>query len=277
MRPHQMIRTGQSNDWIAPGLALRHYIGVEPIVMLDDEAFLAHLANEARLLAAAFSRGDPAARVPGLDWNLRTVVTHTGAVHRWAADIVERRLATNETGGSAAFWPADADDSRLAVWLNEGAEVLVSTLRSAPACLSCFTFIPGVAPRTFWARRQAHETAIHRVDAEAAIGGPITVVDTAFAQDGLGEIVGAFATEPGFATHRRGRLLLEATDGPAWMVIFGNERNLVTSGDLTGAAADAVVRGTSEELYRWAWNRPVTVATTGDPQVIALWRTVRVE
>ena len=206
----------------------------------------------------------------------RTVVAHTGAVHRWARDIVARRLVTDELGGAAAFWPTDMDDARLDRWLDEGATLLIATLRSAPASLDCFTFIPGVSPRSFWVRRQAHETAIHRADLEAAAGWPVTPVEASFAQDGLGEIVGAFATEPGFAVNRPGRLLLDASDGPAWMVTFGGDRNLVTSGDLSGAQADAVVDGSSDELYRWAWNRPSTATSAGDPAVLAAWRAVRV-
>jgi len=153
--------------------------------MLDDEPLLAHLVDEARLIADAFARCDPAAPVPGLDWDAQTVVMHTGAVHRWAADIVARSLGTNETGGSMAFSPAVADAPRLAVWLDEGVAILISALRNAPASLTCFTFVPGMAPRTFWIRRQAHETAIHRADVEAAAGGPVTSVDASFAQDGL--------------------------------------------------------------------------------------------
>lgn len=245
--------------------------------MLDDGTLLARLIDEAGLLAEAFRCCDPAAPVPGLDWDAQTVVMHTGAVHRWAADIVARNLETNETGGSLAFWPSVVDGQRLAAWLDEGAAILIATLRNAPACLTCFTFVPGVASRTFWIRRQAHETAIHRADVEAAAGGPVTAVDASFAQDGLGEIVGAFATEQCFATDHAGRLLLEASDGPAWLVTFGRERNLVASGHLAGKDADAVVRGTSDQLYRWAWNRPASVAVTGDPEVLASWRDVRVE
>ncbi len=128
----------------------------------------------------------------------------------------------------------------------------------------------------FWVRRQAHETAIHRADLEAAAGGSVTPVEASFAQDGFGEIIGAFATEPAFATTRAGRLLLDASDGPAWMVTFGGDRNLVASGDLAGTEADAVVRGSSDELYRWAWNRPSSATVAGDADVLAAWRAVRV-
>jgi uncharacterized protein (TIGR03083 family) len=245
--------------------------------MLDDATLLGHLVDEARLLGDAFARGDPSAPVPGLDWDARTVFAHTGAVHRWATDIVARTLASNETGGSIAFWPEAMDDRRLAVWFNEGASLLVSTLRDAPATLDCFRFIPAVASRTFWIRRQAHETAIHRGDVQAATGAPVTAVDASFAQDGLGELVGAFATETGFASAHQGQLLLQPSDGPAWLVGFGRERNQVTSGDLGGTPADATVRGTSDQLYRWAWNRPTDAVETGNPQTLASWRAVRVE
>lgn len=243
---------------------------------VDDETFLARLAGEGELLLRAFSRGDPAASVPGLEWDVRTVVTHTGAVHRWAADIVRRALTTNETGGSAAFWPSSMNDADLPLWFTEGLTAVVATLREAAADLSCYTFISRIAPRSFWIRRQAHETAIHRADVEAAAGGPVTAVDVPFAQDGLAELVGSFATEHPFATDRSGRLLLAASDGPSWRITFGGERNLVDSGDLAGTDADAVVRGTSDEIYRWSWNRPVCVDIAGDPDVIALWRRVRI-
>lgn len=244
--------------------------------MMDDDSLLDALVGEVRLLVDAFEGCQPNASVPGLEWDARTVAAHTGAVHRWAADVVARRLETNETGGSPAFRPHAMKDAQLARWLEEGGANLVSTLRAAPETLDCFTFIPGVAPRSFWIRRQAHETAIHRADLEGAAGRPVTACAPAFAQDGLGEIVGAFATEAAFATDRPGRLLMQATDGPAWLVTFGGERNVVVSGDLTGANADAVISGTSDELYRWAWNRPSTAVQVGAFDVLSSWRAVSV-
>lgn len=90
-------------------------------------------------------------------------------------------------------------------------------------------------------------------------------------------VPGVFATEPAFANNSPARLLFEASDGPAWQVTFGGPQNVVVTGDLGGTDADAVVRGTSDEHYRWAWNRPASVVTTGDPQTLALWRTVRID
>jgi hypothetical protein len=43
-----------------------------------------------------------------------------------------------------------------------------------------------------WARRQAHETAIHRFDAESATSS-VSGFDPTFASDGIGEILTAMA------------------------------------------------------------------------------------
>ena len=112
---------------------------------------------------------------------------------------------------------------------------------------------------------------------EAAGGPGVQPVDTAFAQDGLAELVGGFAREPGFASARPGTLLLAPEDGAAWRVRFGDGPNRVDTGPgLIAASADAVVSGTSSALYLWAWNRPAAVEVRGSAEVLASWRSVRV-
>jgi hypothetical protein len=102
-------------------------------------------------------------------------------------------------------------------------------------------------------------------------------VPATFAQDGLAELVGAFATEPAYAVKRPGVLALVPDDGPAWSVRFGDGSHRVATGpEVDVEAADAVVRGPGSAVYLWAWNRPSPVAVTGDAAVAALWRRVRV-
>ena len=57
-----------------------------------EEILLERFVEEVRLLGHAFACCKPAVPVPGLEWDARTVVAHVGAVHRWARDIVARRL-----------------------------------------------------------------------------------------------------------------------------------------------------------------------------------------
>jgi uncharacterized protein (TIGR03083 family) len=213
-----------------------------------------------------------------LDWTVRDLVTHVGGVHRWAADIVEngRGELASELQGAVGTGPAEDE---LLDWFAAGHAGLVAVLRAAPAGLQCVTFLPAPSPRAFWARRQAHETAIHRADAEAA-AGEVTPFDATFAQDGIAELL------LGFAVRRRRKpidrtasIALRASDGPAWLVRLGGDRvDAVTGSDGDAEVADSadradlVVRGSSSEIYLWLWNRPSTARVDGDEAAAQLWR-----
>ena len=97
---------------------------------------------------------------------MRDLVRHIGGVHRWATGYVgDRRTEMWDVDHEdiAGTWPADLD---LIDWFREGHTRLVHTLASAPPDLDCFTFLAAPSPLAMWARRQAHETAMHRFDAE---------------------------------------------------------------------------------------------------------------
>ena len=241
---------------------------------MDVSDLIDRLESEGALLTDVLEGTDWNAPVPGTDWDLRALVAHTGAVHRWATDAITRELASNETGGSSAFYGEKPDD-RLAAWFAEGLAALVASLRVAADDLAVFTFLPSPTPRYFWARRQAHETAVHRADAQAAAGVEVTAFDPDFAQDGIAELVAGFACERSFATDCAGTLALVCTDGPTWLVTFGGERNIVVETDDVRAAT-ATVTGTSSALYLWTWNRPAPVWVSGDDSTIRLWRRIRI-
>jgi uncharacterized protein (TIGR03083 family) len=235
-------------------------------------ALVNRLESDGELLLAAARRAGWDAPVPRTDWTVRDLVTHTGGVHRWAADIVTTCSESGGTPAGAAVGSGPDDDDELAEWFENGHVALVATLRSAAPDLECFTFLPADSPLHFWARRQAHETAIHRVDAEGAAGDEITLFDAAFAQDGMAEILLGFGARKRNAVARAATLGLDAADGPSWLVTFGGERiEAVESEDLVGT--DVTVRGLSSDLYRWLWNRPSDAVVDGDEEVAALWST----
>lgn len=240
---------------------------------------VAHLVNqlesEGRRLVASLATADWSVAVPGTDWDLRTVVLHTGAVHRWATDILVRGLTTNETGGSRAFHEPISDED-LSDWVEAGHTKLVATLRDADDDLFAFTLMPSPDPRHFWARRQAHETGIHRADVQAALGTlGADAFDATFAQDGIAELVDGFAREPQFMSATPGVLALRCTDGPSWLVTFGNGTTRAVSTDDTSPAT-ATATGASSALYLWVWNRPADVILAGDGTTIASWQRIRI-
>src|SRR3954462_11131362 len=168
--------------------------------MTPDEHIAAIAAHAGQLGATAASMGldAPVPTCPG--WALRDLVGHLGAVHRWAASYVEQQR-TEPPGREDEPEQPPADDELLP-WFRQGHEHLVQVLDAAADTVECWTFLPAPFPRAFWTRRQAHETAIHRVDVEGA-AGRTTSFDPAFAVDGIDELM------LGFFSRRRGRLLSE--------------------------------------------------------------------
>jgi uncharacterized protein (TIGR03083 family) len=155
----------------------------------------------------------------------------------------------------AGGWP---DDEELADWFEAGYRALVSALEAAPADLQCWTFLPAPSPLAMWSRRQAHETAIHRVDTELTAGRAealLSPFSPAFAADGVDELLTCFVPR------RSTRLRAErpatlgvrcADDDGAWVLSIGPDG--VTTA--TGAGdADCTVRGAAEDLYLALWNR----------------------
>jgi uncharacterized protein (TIGR03083 family) len=136
----------------------------------DVPGYLGALRREGELLAAAAERAGMSAGVPSCpDWAVRDLLKHTGYVHRWAAGFVTRRL-TRPVGAAseAEILGQGPGDAGLPGWFREGHAALVRALDQAAPDLDCWAFLAAPSPRAFWARRQAHETAIHRADAEQA-------------------------------------------------------------------------------------------------------------
>jgi uncharacterized protein (TIGR03083 family) len=216
------------------------------------------LDRDGRLLLTAAESAGLHASVPSCPgWEVRDVLAHLGFVHRWAARYVAEGLTEMvEEPDEAAVLSAAPPDDLIIPWVADGHAGLVRALSSAPADVQCWTFLAAPSPLAFWARRQAHETAVHRVDAEQALGATPTPFDPEFAVDGTDEVLLAF-----FARPRRGAPLdvspgticLEAKDADAaWTVRVAPEgieaRRGLHDGDLS-------VRASASDLYLLLWNR----------------------
>ena len=259
---------------------------------MEPDEHTSALEREGAALASAAGRRGLSAPVPACPgWQVRDLLRHIGYVHRWAATYVgqARQEMIDEPPESEILQggPADAE---LLGWFRDGLGELVGTLRSADPGLTCWTFFAAPSPLAFWARRQAHETAIHRADAEGAPGdagtppgpSPVTPFPAAFAADGVDELLTGFAPRARFragADHggSRLRLLVQAADtGDAWLTEIGARVTAQRCGEpAQAAAAECVLAGPASDLYLALWNRqpmadPVTV--TGDAAVLALWR-----
>lgn len=187
----------------------------------DD--YLAHVAADTAAYAAVLDRvasqpgllGRPVAACPG--WTLLELTHHLGFVHRWVCGAIRRGHGDTPPGGE----PAEATE--LAEWFRAGAADLIDALEGDPAT-PAWTFHPP-ATLGFWQRRQAHENAVHRWDAERADGDP-GPIDAALAADGVTELGDVFIPR----RLRNGRLsplpaavALRATDtGDRWVLGDGD-------------------------------------------------------
>jgi uncharacterized protein (TIGR03083 family) len=239
-------------------------------------------------MAAAAERAGLRTPVPSCPgWHVRDLLRHQGHVHRWAGRFVTEQLpdAVPEPT-EAEILAADPPDGQLLDWFREGHAALVGALRSAPPDLACWTFLPAPSPLAFWARRQAHETAIHRVDAELAAGGPVTAPDPAFAADGIDELVMGFLGRHERRltneqrTGGRQRVHLLSTDAVGeWQVELtadGKRAARVRRGGGDGAV-DCTLAGPAAGLYLVLWNRgepgaAMKVTVSGDAALAASWQ-----
>ncbi|CAM5502985.1 hypothetical protein GCM10010329_83800 [Streptomyces spiroverticillatus] len=240
---------------------------------IDDH--IESLAREGQSLADAAEAAGTSAEVPTCPgWRVRGLLRHTGMVHRWATQyVVHGHKEYQHDAGEP-----DLDGTELLSWFREGHAGLVAALRGAPADLECWTFLPAPSPLAFWARRQAHETAVHRMDAASAAGREVGDVPPEFAADGIDELLAAFHARDRSRVRpeRPGTLRVRPTDGPpgaVWTVHLAPDGPPRTVRNDEGPA-DTELSGAAGALYAVLWNRaPVdTVTLTGDPQLAALWR-----
>jgi uncharacterized protein (TIGR03083 family) len=249
--------------------------------MPSVELFIQALRAEGAGLAAAAERTPWDAPVPTCtEWLLRDLVLHTGRVHRWAASFVRtgRREPLDESAEREVLGPTPPDE-QLAAWYRESHAGLVEELEKAPADLDCRTLFPAPSPLAFWSRRQAHETAVHRFDAEAASGVEPAPPESWFAADGIDELL------RGFVLHRRPSRTLRSPE-PRTLAVHAEDAApgegdwLLTITDRPAVVerragrADCTLRGSAGDLYLLLWNRiPLDrVTCEGDPSVFSLWR-----
>jgi uncharacterized protein (TIGR03083 family) len=181
------------------------------------------------------------------------------------------RPATPEE--DAIHFAAPGDDELLA-WFRAGHRALVQTLSSADPAVTCWSFLPAPSPLACWARRQAHETAIHRVDAESALGAIPDDWSAAFAADGLDELF------TGFFGRKRGRLV---ADPPVRLAVAASDVELAWTMHIEPDGrrvvpgrhpAELTVSGPANDLYLLFWNRRGLdgVLAEGDLGILELWR-----
>lgn len=219
---------------------------------------------------------DTAPAVPSCQgWVMTDLVLRLGVTHRILARVIgERMRQPPETPdlsriGLPDEWTAWLPPGRapedspvpgaLLDWFHEGAEQLEERLFLADPGEQVWTWS---ADQTvgFWQRMQAIDAAVHRWDAQKAVGTP-RPLDSALATDTIHqafEIMVPMQRTAAQAPPGNGeRFLLRREDGPqSWAVRFDTD-DVVFGAAAADGPYDIEISGRASDLALFLWHRPV--------------------
>ena len=182
------------------------------------------------------------------EWSVRALIEHLGGVQRFWADTVRTGDSEQPTRVEHVT-PRRADD--LAEWMRASTELLLAALTDSSDDAPCWTWWG--EPRTSGAvaRHQVHESAVHRWDAQSAVGTPAPI-DAAVADDGVGEFL-EVVVGPAATTLLGSVSLVSEDTGGEWIV--GDQRGTRT-----------VVRASASDLVLLLYGRlpHASVTVEGD-------------
>lgn len=218
-------------------------------------------------LVAALPADALDATVPSLpDWTVERVVRHLVKLHHWVLGALQLPEGAGidqvgplpEVPKGPACLPAYA----------EALDALVAHVDGRDPAEPAVTFVgPGTVG--WWLRRQAHEVAVHRIDAQDAVhaaGGPAPdPLDADAAADGIDEWARLFlavrfgqrfgalpAALEGRTVHVHGTDDPAPADGAEWLLTFADGGVDVAA---THAKGDVALRGPAEDLLLVLWRR----------------------
>lgn len=232
------------------------------------------LEREVDRFADALAAADFSAVVPSCpEWNVGDLALHLGRVHRWAEQLVRTRATSALRLADSTLGTFKVDDE----WLRTGGYELAATLRSADPDQSMWAWGADQHVR-FWSRRQLHETLVHRVDLELAMGVS-SHVSPRVALDAVDEFLANLTSDGDINLKARPdhpggeRLQIRTADGTAsWSVqLTADGYEFVDAPE----EADAAILGDPAELLALLLRRrPIdqcVVVIEGDTSLVDLW------
>lgn len=235
---------------------------------LSHQRYLEAIEKESAALLEA-ARGNLDAHVPSCpEWSMSDLLGHLGEVHRF----------WNEMAGRALTDPLDRGDHDppegvdLIEWFGEGPTLLAGTLADADLEQPMWSWSP-VKRVGFVPRRMAQETAVHRWDAQNAVGDPSSI-DVDLAADGIDELMyvwlpamGPLKEPPKTSVH------IHTTDADGeWLAVLGEEPAVTRD----HAKGDAALRGPASDVLLYLWGRKdaSSVEIHGNPAVLEQFRSL---
>ena len=218
---------------------------------MDQDRLLGSLRRDAAALLEGVRAAGPDAPVPMCPgWTAADLAWHIGEVHEFWGTIVADRLDTPD-----AYVQSPRPDTfdATVTFAESTAAALLDALETTDPATPVWTW---ASDRTagFVLRRMAHETAVHRLDAERAAGREHTI-DADLASDGIDELLFELLVwvQEG-AAELAGSVHLHCTDvAGEWLVRADGDSGVAVTRE--HAKGDAAMRGTAADLLLVLWRR----------------------
>src|SRR3954452_5180962 len=182
-------------------------------------------------------------------WKMRDLLVHVGRGYTRVGTLVSERRTTE------LKFPAPPPRSTDPItYLDDAIDQLVHVLGDAEADTPVWNWSSGPQEAAFWARRMAHESAVHHYDAQRA-HGLAQPVDADLAHDGLDELIDLILPrirERDEVELPEASYLFIATDEGEWPLRLGPDG--IERVDVA-KDPDVTVRGTASALLLAAYGR----------------------
>jgi uncharacterized protein (TIGR03083 family) len=223
--------------------------------------------------------GAPVPSCPG--WTVADLTRHVGTIYQWVRGHAGRGVVDRpETRPQvAADAPAGAGPDVIA-WFEAELAQLDAFLEALDADRPAWNWAPQAKTAGFWHRRMAHETAIHRWDAQLSTGLS-EPIEAKLAADTVAEVLDTWlpAGRRKGPTDMHGMVRLTATDpGPEWYVrLRGGGIALLDTDTILDDdehPARAAAAGTASDLALALWGRVTfeVLETAGDERLLEALR-----
>jgi uncharacterized protein (TIGR03083 family) len=210
---------------------------------------IATIRKEGEAILAAARFGLDATVPTCTDWSVDELLLHLGRVYCRAATLVSERSTSQQD-----YPPAPDAGTEPIGYLTDALDDLVEALSSADPDTPVWNWSEESQTAAFWARRMAHESTVHRYDAQRA-HGVAQPIDDDLARDGLDEMIDILL--PRIVIRDNVSLpvatyCFTAADDGNWGVRLGPEG--IESLDVV-KDPDVTVRGTPSALLLAGYNR----------------------
>ena len=242
---------------------------------MELSAYLDGVRDNARRFVEAVRQAGVDAPVPTCpEWTVADLARHQGRVFHWISATVETKA--QEYVDRTPF-EDEAQRADPLAFVEAGAEHALAVLEAADPDTPVWNwFDGGPGPARFWYRRMAHETVVHRADAESAAAGRIgtsRVEPAELAADGIDEFLEflGLRARGGSPPPLSGSYHFHTTDVPGeWVVAFDGDSVTIRR---EHAKADVAVRGPASDLELFLYNRRGSegLEVFGDPAAVAAW------